>query len=45
MIDASCIECGKKFDSKEEGGIDIRSFNLCGDCINLPKYLNQKGEA
>ena len=41
--DVKCIECGKEFNSKEEGGIDIHCLNLCGECINLPKYINQDG--
>lgn len=41
--DATCIECGKEFNSKDEGGIDAHCFNLCGECINLPKYINQEG--
>ena len=42
MIDVKCIECKKEFDSKEEGGINKDCSNLCGKCINLPKYLNEK---
>ncbi len=44
MRDAKCIECGKEFDSKKEGGVDNKGFSLCGKCINLPKYINQKNE-